>query len=164
MQDKFKALQALGAGEFAHLHGPLIEHLQQTYALILQWEGSKALADAGLYHAAYGTDGFPDNMLPVEQRQKVAEIIGEQAEEIVYLYCACDRDYVNSRLTPGKPIQFRDRFTGQSFEFSQQQSKDFCELTVANELQLVISSEDFKQKYGAELKDLFLNMLEYLTP
>lgn len=58
MSYKFQVLSELGAGEFEHLDGSLIAHLNGTKDLLLQWGASLELQDAGLYHAAYGTDGF----------------------------------------------------------------------------------------------------------
>ncbi|GAL33384.1 hypothetical protein JCM19240_2080 [Vibrio maritimus] len=52
------------------------------------------LVDAGLFHAAYGTAGFDDNMVSLSQRHEIAGVIGEEAESLVYLYCSCDREEV----------------------------------------------------------------------
>ncbi|AGQ92264.1 hypothetical protein M634_10950 [Vibrio parahaemolyticus O1:Kuk str. FDA_R31] len=60
-------------------------------------------------------------------------------------------------------IQFKDRFTGSTFKLDSAMMKLFCELTVANELELVYSSEEFKLKYGAELFELFQGMDSYLS-
>ncbi|MGL0931706.1 DUF6817 domain-containing protein, partial [Vibrio vulnificus] len=61
-------------------------------------------------------------------------------------------------------IQFKDRFTGSTFKLDNAIAKLFCELTVANELELVYGSEEFKLKYGAELFELFQSMDSYLSP
>jgi len=93
MDEKFKQLSELGAADFAHINGSLIDHLKGTRDLLSSWSAPPALQDAGLYHAAYGTAGFEERMVAASQREKIAQIIGPQAEEIVYLYYACDRDY-----------------------------------------------------------------------
>jgi len=83
MDEKFKQLTELGAADFAHINGNLIDHLQDTKDLLASWSASKVLQDAGLYHAAYGTAGFEEQMVAANQREKIAQIIGSQAEEIV---------------------------------------------------------------------------------
>ena len=52
-------------------------------------------------------------------------------------------------------IQFRDRFTEEEFRLTPTQAKDFCELTLANEMELVLDSEAFKQQHGKGLFALF---------
>ena len=91
MSDKFQTLAKLGAGDFEHLDSSLIEHLKGTKDLLQQWDATIELQDVGLYHAAYGTAGFSQNLVSTDQRSKIAAVIGEPAEEIVYQYCACDR-------------------------------------------------------------------------
>ncbi|HDY7869289.1 TPA: hypothetical protein RQK36_004418, partial [Vibrio vulnificus] len=100
----------------------------------------------------------------LSQRQEIAQIIGSDEEALVYLYCSCDRDYVFPQFGKMLEIQFKDRFTGSTFKLDNAVAKLFCELTVANELELVYSSEEFKLKYGAELFELFQGMDSYLSP
>jgi hypothetical protein len=83
MNEKFKQLTKLGAADFAHINGSLIDHLKGTKDLLSSWSASQVLQDAALYHAAYGTAGFEEQMVAANQREKIAKIIGSQAEEIV---------------------------------------------------------------------------------
>lgn len=161
--DKFEQLRKLGAGEFAHFNGSLESHLVGTYSLLKSWQAEDDLCDAGLYHAAYGTAGFKENMLSVNKRDDIAAIIGKRAEAIVYLYCACDRQFVFEKIKAAQPILFRDRFSGECFSLSQQQSYDFCELTVANELEIARNSDEFIRQHGAALIRLFVAMRSYLS-
>ena len=81
---RFKALEALGAGplgvEKEHLNGSLISHLTGTFKMLQRWDAADYVCDAGLFHAAYGTAGFDETMVSLEQRAKIAEVIGEEAE------------------------------------------------------------------------------------
>ncbi|MGB0944999.1 MAG: DUF6817 domain-containing protein [Marinomonas sp.] len=160
---RFKALEALGAGEFDHLNGSLISHLTGTFKMLKAWGAADYVCDAGLFHAAYGTAGFDETMVSLSQRAKIAEVIGKEAEALVYLYCSCDRDYVFESSIGKDPIAFKDRFTGECFTLDDEQACAFCELTLANELELLLTSEAFVAKYGAELYDLFENIQHYLT-
>ncbi|MBD1558796.1 hypothetical protein HC752_17835 [Vibrio sp. S9_S30] len=161
--DKFGMLQGLGAGDFQHLNGSLEAHLKGTEKVLKSWGSSESLQIAGLFHAAYGTAGFDENMVSLSQRQEIARVIGSEEEALVYLYCSCDRDYVFPQFGKAQEIQFRDRFNGSVFKLDDSLVRLFCELTVANELELVYSSEDFKLKYGAELVELFQGMDVYLS-
>lgn len=160
--DKFQQLAELGAGDFEHLNGDLLTHLQSTQRLLKSWGASDVLCDAGLYHAAYGTAGFEQSMVSLDMRDKIATIIGNKAEQLVYLYCSCDRNYTFERITSQK-IEFRDRFNDTKFQLTSQQAIDFCELTVANEMELVLASNDFKKQYGEALLCLFNKMQPCLS-
>ncbi|HAS6263471.1 TPA: hypothetical protein RQJ64_004703 [Vibrio vulnificus] len=162
--DKFGMLQELGAGDFQHLNGSLEAHLKGTEKILMSWGSCELLQIAGLFHAAYGTAGFDENMVSLSQRQEIARIIGRDEEALVYLYCSCDRDYVFPQFGKVLEIQFKDRFTGSTFKLDNAIAKLFCELTVANELELVYGGEEFKLKYGAELFELFQSMDSYLSP
>jgi hypothetical protein len=160
--DKFDQLQALGAGEFSHLNGSLLSHLKGTYQLLKAWGARDALCDAGLFHAAYGTAGFDQAMVGLEQRQQIQALIGEEVEAMVYCYCACERGLTFQSIDqPQAP--YKNRFTGEHSLLTGQQLKDFCELTVANEMELLNSSEAFRQQYGESLKGLFQRMTPHLS-
>tara|TARA_Y100001956_G_C4124778_1_gene189473 strand:+ start:1595 stop:2119 length:525 start_codon:yes stop_codon:yes gene_type:complete len=161
--DKFNLLKKLGAGDFQHLNGTLESHLLGTEKLLGQWGASERLRVAGLYHAAYGTAGFDENMVSLNQRKEIAKLVGQDEEELIYLYCACDRDYVFPQFSTSAQIEFRDRFTGECFVLSDQQTRDMSELTVANELELVLSSAEFKAQYGVELFELFQAMDRFVS-
>ncbi len=81
----FKRLQELGAGEFVHLNGSLIEHLKGTADLLKAWGNREELCKAGLYHAVYGTDGYDESLVDLSMRHQVKNLIGTETEEIVYL-------------------------------------------------------------------------------
>ncbi len=163
MEAKFDQLMLLGAGDFEHWNGSLINHLKGTYALLKSWGTQPALCIAGLYHAVYGTSGFDEVMVSDSHREKIKKIIGEQSENIVYTYCACDRDLFWPQIGNDANPLFLDRFTGQKYHLSFQELKWFCELTVANELEIANDNNEFIKKYGPSLKPLFLRMKPYIS-
>lgn len=160
---KFQELAKLGAGDFEHLDGILIDHLNGTMNLLKEWGANSTLLDAGLFHAVYGTAGFDANMVSVEQRQDVVKVIGTEAEEIVYQYCACDRQEFFSRLSTSQKPKFKNRFNGEDYYLSDEMLKMFCELTAANEIEIAIGNPSFKAEHGCALNELFLNMTPYLS-
>ena len=102
MKRKLQELANLGAGEFEHLDGTLVDHLMGTMELLKEWGAVSELQDAGLFHAAYGTAGFDECMISLERRRDIAKIIGTKSEEIVYEYCACDRNIFSQGLVKNK--------------------------------------------------------------
>lgn len=163
MNDKFESLAELDAGDFQHLDGSLIDHLKGTKEILKKWGASIELQDAGLYHAAYGTAGFSQNLVSIDQREKVTGIISSAAEEIVYQYCACDRETFFSRIGRDPTPVFPNRFTSESYTLSENMLRDFCELTAANEIEIAIDNPGFLAQYGVELNDLFIQMAPYLS-
>lgn len=163
MEHKFAALEALGADGFEHKNGSLHTHLLATYELLKHWGASSALCDAGLYHSAYSTTGFRKTMVSLDLRNDIAGIIGAEAEAMVYLYCACDRDTVYPNFKKQAAVEFRDRFSGEVFILSAQQASAFCELTVANELELMSLNETYKNKHRESYLELFDSMKAHLS-
>lgn len=161
--EKFKALQELKAGELAHLNGSLMDHLVGTAKLLTSWAARDELVDAGLFHAAYGTAAFDQTMISVKHRHKVAVIVGASSEQIIYNYCACDRNFVWPQFGLADKVIFRDRFTESNINIDEQGLRDFCELTVANEIEIAHKDESFIEQYSSELKELFGCMSPYLT-
>ena len=162
--DKFGILQRMGAGEFEHFNGLLEAHLRGAAHILKSWGGSDLLQTAGLFHAAYGTAGFSAKMVLLSRRREIAHVIGEAEEALVYLYCSCDRNFVFPQFGNVNNVQFKDRFSGDVFELTDSLARLFCELTVANELDILCGNREFKEKYGSQLLELFFGMDRYLSP
>ena len=163
MKRKLQELANLGAGEFEHLDGTLIDHLMGTMELLKEWGAISELQDAGLFHAAYGTAGFDECMVSLERRRDIAKIIGAKSEEIVYEYCACDRGIFFSRLGKEQRPIFKNRFSQEEYYLTDEMLKMFCELTAANELEISIDNRSFRNEHGSALNERFLKMAPYLS-
>ncbi|WP_267242477.1 alpha/beta fold hydrolase [Streptomyces sp. PR69] len=126
-------LRAACAGQAAHPDGALLDHLQRVHELVASWGGSRRTRLAALCHAAYGTDGFPRALLPLDRRARLRTAIGDEAEALVYRYAACDRSKTYARLG-ATPLPLTDRFTGEVVVLAGADLTDFAVLTIANEL------------------------------
>ena len=65
-----------------------IDHLIRTSKILEEMEAPSYLVDAGLFHSVYGETSSiqtPPNSLI--ERYEVENVIGKQAEEIVYKFC-----------------------------------------------------------------------------
>jgi hypothetical protein len=156
--DPHAQLVALGADAFSHVSGSLERHLVETERLLRSWQSRDALCLAGLYHAVYGTDGIRGSLAGVDRRGAIVAIIGAEAEALAYRYGACARATFHPRIGTPDQLRFADRFTQSEYAIGEPALRDFCELTVANELELALASDAFRIEYAAELSAFFGRM------
>ncbi|MFD7487331.1 DUF6817 domain-containing protein [Streptomyces mirabilis] len=156
-------LRARGTAEMPHPGGTLLEHLGRVRRLLADWGGDPAIQAAGLCHAAYGTDGFDPYLLPVAERATLAELIGDRAEALVYLYASCDRGAVLPRIGRDRPVVFRDRFTGREHIPAEDDLRAFLEITAANELDVLAHNAQLAERYGPSLYRLFTGAGDLLS-
>jgi pimeloyl-ACP methyl ester carboxylesterase len=126
-------LRELGAGQLDHPGGNLLDHVQRVRELVAGRGGGRRVRLAALCHAAYGTDGFPPALLPLDRRARLRAAIGDEAEALVYRYGACDRSRTYAHLG-ASPLPLADRFTGDVVDLAGTDLTDFARLTIANEL------------------------------
>ena len=156
--DQWEHLQGLGSSAFPHVNGTLAAHLQGTGRMLRSFGARDALCVAGLWHAVYGTDGIRGSLSSLDDRAAIAELIGVESEALVYLYGACARDAFHPRIGTPDALRFVDRFAKTEYPITVQQLRDFCELTLANELELVQNGQRFRAKHALELDRFFGRM------
>ncbi|RFU42598.1 hypothetical protein DZF91_05580 [Actinomadura logoneensis] len=161
MWDAIALLESRGAGVIRHPGGTLLAHLRRVHARLDAWGGRSDLLSAGMCHAFYGTDGFAVSLGDVERRDELAEVIGESAERLVYVYGCCDRGRSYPGLAEGG--EFVDRFTGAPMALSEGERRDFAELTVANELD-VVDAGALNAQQARGLYELFGRWRPLLSP
>jgi hypothetical protein len=121
-----------------HLRTTLFEHLVGTSTLLAEWGCGDTVALAGLCHAAYGTDGFTPSLLPLGHRHVLADAVGPEAEQLVYLHASCDRRRTYPQLARPGPVDFHDRFTGTASRQGDEELRAFVDLSLANELEILL--------------------------
>lgn len=91
LRERLEFLRRLGFDTLQHdSHVPFMAHLAGTRRVLREWGCRDALADAGLFHSVYGTEYFePDT---TASRDDVRALIGDEAEEIAWLWCVIERD------------------------------------------------------------------------
>jgi pimeloyl-ACP methyl ester carboxylesterase len=122
-------LATRGAGGLAHPGGTLLAHLLRTARRLESWGAAPELIRAGSCHAAYGTAGFAQALFSLAERDLLREQIGDEAEAIVYAYCASER--------AGGGHELRDRFNGEYWVPPARLREQLAELTAANELDVI---------------------------
>jgi len=145
-------MSSLGAAEIEHPGGFLLEHLQRVEARLANHGADDTLRLAGLTHAVYGTDGFDVRLLGVDERDTLAQVVGGEAEALVYLYAACDR--ARTWPTLGRNREVHDRWTSQVIRPAGDQLVHFIDLTIVNELDVVDHAPGMKESSGTGLRGL----------
>jgi hypothetical protein len=56
--------------------------LSPPQAVLRGWKQDVELADAGLFHSIYGTEGFAGFALPFTERPTIRALVGQRAERL----------------------------------------------------------------------------------
>ncbi|MFI9645548.1 DUF6817 domain-containing protein [Streptomyces sp. NPDC052040] len=157
-------LRSLGAEDLPHPGGTLLEHLARVSQRLAGWGANTDVQLAGMCHAAYGTDGFAESLMSLADRAFLADMIGERAEALVYLYGSCDRAVTYPRLGASPRPAFRDRFTQLDVEPCTEDLRAFLEITAANELDVFEHNEDLAVRYGPGLYRMLRSVRGLVSP
>lgn len=80
---------------------PFDEHLYGVKSVLRNWKSDEELADAGLFHSIYGSEGYQGFKLPLKERPSLRKLIGTRAERLVWIFCMVDRKTVDATLYQG---------------------------------------------------------------
>jgi len=134
-EEKLQFLKSHGANSVDHSSADLLSHLQGVKTLLTTWQARLAVCDAGLFHSVYGTEVFTAVLIPHDLRPKVKALIGEEAEELAYLFGVMDRlSFYDNLFEPGKWL-IECRLSGMLVAITEGQFRDLCDLVVANWLE-----------------------------
>ena len=88
-------LEQLGTDKVAHTNGlqSLMDHLIGVKNLLKRMNVPEYVQDAGLFHSIYGTIYF--NTQSTNNREEVRQLIGTEAEELVYLFCSLEHPRID---------------------------------------------------------------------
>ena len=84
-ESKINFLENINANDKSHSGKTLIDHLVGVHDILKEWDTPQYLQDAGLFHSVYGTAVFKHQS--TNDRDAVKELIGEQAEDLVWKFC-----------------------------------------------------------------------------
>lgn len=115
-----------GAKAIKHSNKTLLDHLIGTYTYLKTSCQSEALCLAGLFHSVYGTSNFKVQTIGFDEREKVRELIGEEAEYLAWLFCKLDRpkafiEYIESNSS----LQTLPLYGGGYITLTQEQWDEF---------------------------------------
>jgi hypothetical protein len=157
-------LQRRGAGSAPHMRNTLLGHLRAVHDVLVGGQGPGWLAAAGLLHSWYGSQRLDYEMGGAADRPVLQRLLGARAEELVWIYGACDFQFLCAAVArDGRPA-YRDRRTGEVRELPPSVLLPLCELMVANEVELATRSGTYRQKKLHLLQAIAAGWGPLLTP
>ena len=144
--------------QFPHARDVFSEHLLGTFGILSSWNYSPAISRAGLFHTGYSGDVFIFhyfNSWSSQDRQTLRDVIGTQAELLVFLFGTVDRTSINqslfsqpeATLNP-EPITIRSRH-GPVIVTPEQQAAIMI-ITVADYLDQMVSVNGWRDQHQQE--------------
>ena len=118
--------------QMPHSEVGLFDHLLGTRKLLVEWEARPALCDAGLFHSVYSTDHYELTAIPLSMRDEVRQLIGDEAESLVWLFCMMRRETLYQNLHKDRDFSVQHRLTGEWIPLSEGQFQDLVTLSFAN--------------------------------
>lgn len=146
-------LRRQGAEQIAHPGGNLYAHLCRVSERLAVLGCARDVQAAGLTHAVYGTDGFDVTLVDRADRAVLRDLVGADAEELVYLYGACDRGRSWQELT--RTGEVFDRFARQVRTPGETQLRSLVDLSIVNELDVIEQDPAVADRHGAYFRELF---------
>jgi hypothetical protein len=117
----------------SHSGRTFYEHLKGVYDLLEKDSAPVRVCLAGLCHSIYGTNIFQHASTPLADRERVAELIGKDAERLAYIFCSCARPWAFVEAAEkGSPYQVRNRRDGSMIALSLMDLCDLLEIEEAN--------------------------------
>jgi len=116
-----------------HSGRTLYNHLVGTHKLLVEWGREEATCLAGLFHSIYGSYNYRRVTVPVEQRHVVADVIGEDAEMLAYLFSYSRRPRTLFTATRTYALDMRNE--EQPHQVSAETLNRLIEIECANEIE-----------------------------
>jgi len=136
-------LMSVGSEQVEHMGKTYLAHAIGVYRDLETWGADEDVCRAGMFHSIYGTERFQKFSLPLEQRDKLQELIGQRAEQLAYWNCAMDRPEFD-RAVKSEPTQsstttyhLLDRFTNQQVPLSPEDFEELCRIHLCDWLEQV---------------------------
>ena len=115
-----------------------LAHLVSVFNDVRSWGGSQYLARSGMFHSIYGTQLFQGFTLPVERRDELKALIGEDAEWIAFLNCFVHLEPFDQAILDGSTdYVVHNRETGESYQLTEQNWKDLIFLHLCDWLEQI---------------------------
>jgi hypothetical protein len=103
---------------------------------LVEWGARPALCDAGLFHSIYSTEYYEQAAVPLTSRNDVRQLIGDEAESLVWLFCMMRREtLLHGNLERQRDFAVQHRLTGEQIPLSDTQFGDLVMMTMANSLE-----------------------------
>ena len=135
LENRLQFLRTANTAGMPHTGRALLDHLLGTRQLLIEWEARPALCDAGLFHSIYSTEHYTQTAVALTRRDEVRQLIGEEAESLVWLFCMLRREAFFLDLGKDRNPSVQHRLTGEQIPLSGTQHQDLLTLLFANSLE-----------------------------
>lgn len=132
LESRLRFLRKASTEQMPHTEVGLFDHLLGTRRLLVEWEARPALCDAGLFHSIYSTEHYELKAVPLSMRDEVRQVIGDEAESLVWLFCMMRRTTLSQNLHRDKDLSVQHRLTGEWIPLTEGQFRDLITMTFAN--------------------------------
>jgi hypothetical protein len=135
LENRLRFLRNASAEQMPHTEVGLFDHLLGTRRLLVEWEARPALCDAGLFHSVYSTDHYELKAIPLSMRDEVRQLIGEEAESLVWLFCMMRRETLFRNVGREGEFRIQHRLTDEWLPLTRIQFQDLLTMALANSLE-----------------------------
>jgi hypothetical protein len=132
LEDRLRFLRKASTDQMPHTEVGLFDHLLGTRRLLVEWEARPALCDAGLFHSIYSTEHYELKAIPLSMRNEVRQLIGDEPESLVWLFCMMRRKTLDQNLHKDKNLSVQHRLTGEWIPLTEALFQDLITMTFAN--------------------------------
>jgi Domain of unknown function (DUF6817) len=146
LENRLRFLRSANTEGMPHTERGLFDHLLGTRQLLVEWGTRPALCDAGLFHSIYSTEHYEQQALPLSRRGEVQQLIGEEAESLVWLFCMMRRELFFEDLGKDRSPSVQHRETGEQIPLSGTQHQDLLTLLLANSLEAFAKCSWFQRR------------------
>ena len=136
LENRLRFLRKASTEQMPHSEVGLFDHLLGTRRLLVEWKARPALCDAGLFHSVYSTEHYELKAIPLSMRDEVRQLIGDEAESLVWLFCMMRRKTLfDQKLHKDRDFSVQHRLTGEWIPLTEGQFHDLITMTFANSLE-----------------------------
>jgi hypothetical protein len=156
-------LEKLDAHVTSHSRRVLLDHLQGTHDLLVEWGNEPDVCVAGLFHSIYGTYVFDKRSADMSMRDEIRGVIGAEAERLVYLFCVTDRRCFYDHLGESR-FRLRDTVHDRDLDLDRNTLAALIEIEVANILDQIPHRSQKKARLAAQCyADAFARSEGYIS-
>lgn len=137
LEKKLSFLRSANTESMEHTDCNLLQHLLGTRQLLADSGARLAVCDAGLFHSVYSTQTFEQTAIPLSRRAEVRELIGEEAENLVWLFCMIRRETFNQNLDRTDGFKVQHRLTNEWLPLTKTQVQDLATMLIINNLEMI---------------------------
>ena len=161
--DLERLLDSYGTAAAPHTGRSLRDHLIGTFELLKAWGNDHDVCFAGLFHSIYGTEVYIHRSAELGDRDTIRRAIGDHAEELAYLFCACDRRSMLSNVDRADAFMLQDRFTNQEVCLDRGTLAALVEIAFANELEQLPDDADLTSSSYIEWRRRWTHCVPFLS-